>query len=556
MDLDVSSLPQLVRNAGRLNEIVSVLAKYGLAPWLVNVKADWLQRLLRSDDGQQIGEQPQAVRVRLALTELGTTFIKFGQILSTRVDLVGPELADELAKLQSGTAADEPAIAVATVEAGLGSSVGQLFRDFNENAFASASIGQVHNATLHNGTRVVVKVRHSGIEEAVRNDLEIMVELARAVEVYAPHLRSYQPLATATEFKKTLENELDFTLEQRNLIRFARNFADDAGVRIPTAFSDLCSQHVLTMDRLDGLTLSNREKLVEAGFDLTEVARAGANMFLQMVFRDGFYHADPHPGNLMVLDGQVIGVLDCGMVGRVDDELREQFEDMLLAAIDKDPDRLLDSVIRMGELPPDFDRRDLKDDLITFVDDYGEQSLENFDLSGALNEMTAIIRRHQIILPSRVALLLKMLVMLEGTSKQLSPDFSLAELLEPYRAEAIKKRLSPARLWRKLQTAQRDWGRLVESLPSDVSDIMNRVRRGSFEVNLEHRRLDSIVNRLVMGVLTAALFVGSASLWSNNVKPLIWDTSVPGALGCTIAVYLGFHLIRAVKKSGNLRGPS
>jgi ubiquinone biosynthesis protein len=241
------------------------------------------------------------------------------------------------------------------------------------------------------------------------------------------------------------------------------------------------------------------------------------------------------------------------MVGRVDEDLREQFEDMLLAVIDRDADRLLDAVVQMGEVPPELNRGELKEELITFIDEYGSQSMDNFDLSGALNEMTAIIRNNQITLPSRCSLLLKMLVMLEGTSKQLSPDFSLAELLEPYRAEAVKRRLSPARMWRKLQSAQRDWSRLAESFPSDVSDIMNRIRRGSFDVHLEHRRLDSIVNRLVMGVLTAALFVGSASLWSNNVKPLIWETSVPGAVGCGFAVYLGFNLILAIRKSGNLR---
>jgi ubiquinone biosynthesis protein len=307
------------------------------------------------------------------------------------------------------------------------------------------------------------------------------------------------------------------------------------------------------MDCMEGISVSKRDKLIAAGVDLPDVARRGANMFLQMVFRDGFYHADPHPGNLMVLEGQVIGVLDCGMVGRVDDDLREQIEDLLMAAFDQDAERLLVGVVRIGEVPSVFDRDELKSDLVTFVDDYGSVSLDEFNLSSALNGMTAIIRQHHITLPARVSLLLKMLVMLEGTSQQLSPDFNLVELLEPYRFEAVKRRLSPARMWRKLQVAHRDWSRLAEGFPGDVSDIMHRIRRGRFDVHLEHRRLDSIVNRLVMGVLSAALFVGSASLWSNNVKPLIWDTSVPGAIGCVVAVYLGFHLLRAISKTGNLR---
>lgn len=550
--MDVSGLPQLVRNAGRLTEVVQVLARYGLAPWMQNIPAEWVQRPFRTNSGKKIGDLTTEARVRLAMTELGTTFIKLGQILSTRPDLVGPELAGELQQLQSGTPPDEPETVLATVEQELGKPASELFREFNPKAFASASIGQVHSAVMHDGTSVVVKVQHKGIEERIRNDLEIMMELAELADTYSPALRQYSPIETAREFRRTLEGELDFTQEQRSLTRFSRNFADDKLVHIPAPFPELSSRRLLTMERLDGVTLSDRDALETAGCDLSDLARRGADMFLRMVFRDGFYHADPHPGNLMVLDGHVIGVLDCGMVGRVDDDLREQIEDMLMAAIDQDAERLLDSVVRLGKLPADCDRDDLRNDLVLFVDAYATQSVEHFDVSGALNEMTSIIRSHRITLPSRVSLLIKMLVMLEGTAQQLTPDFSLAELLKPYRHEAIKRRLSPARLWRKLQVVQNDWTRLVSAFPGDVSDIVNRMRRGSFNVHLEHQRLDSVVNRLVLGILAAALFVGSASLWSNNVKPVLWGTSVPGAAGCSGAVILGAWLIRAIRRSGNL----
>jgi ubiquinone biosynthesis protein len=551
--MEVSDLPKLVRNAGRFNEVVSVALKYGIAPWLSGIKADWVQRQLRSHDGQAIGDLPEPVRVRLALTELGTTFIKLGQILSTRADLVGPDLADELSALQSSTPPDSPEQVIETIQKELAEHPDKLFRDFDADALASASIGQVHRAVLHDGTDVVVKVQHTGIEDRVQNDLEILIELAKLAEKYSPEIAQYNPTATAMEFRKTLLDELDFTREQRNLTRFAENFKNEPGVFFPAPHLDRCTQRVLTMDTLHGISVSKRELLVDSGYDLTDVARRGAEMFLKMVFRDGFYHADPHPGNLMVLQDEVIGVLDCGMVGRVDEELREQIEDLLIAAIDKDADRLLDSVVQLGELPADFDRSRLRGDLVEFIDEYGSQSIDQFDLSGALNGMTEIIRQHHILLPSRVSLLIKMLVMLEGTSQQLNPDFNIVELLEPYRVEAVKRRLSPQRMLRKLQNSHRDWSRLVESLPGDVSDIVNRIRRGSFDVHLEHRRLDSIVNRLVLGLLASALFVGSASLLSNNVKPLWRETSVPGAAGCLVAVFLGFKLIYAIRKSGNLQ---
>ncbi|MDE0867174.1 MAG: AarF/ABC1/UbiB kinase family protein [Rubripirellula sp.] len=552
--MEVTDLPRIVRNTARFHEVVAVAMKYGIAPWLGGVRAEWVQRHLRTTDGQQISDLPEEVRVRIALTELGTTFIKLGQILSTRGDLIGPTLAEELSKLQSSTPADPPEKVIELITSELGDTPENTFQEFDPVAFASASIGQVHHAVLKDGKVVVVKVQHDGIEERVRNDLEILIQLADLAEHYSKEIARYRPLATAREFAKTLRDELDFTREQNNLARFAHNFAGDAMITIPVSHPDCCSRRILTMDRLDGIELSKGEALQTSGFDLTDIAKRGANMFLQMVFRDGFYHADPHPGNLMVLEHAAIGLLDCGMVGRVDEDLREQIEDLLLAAIDRDSKRLLESVVELGEIPPDFDRALLQDELVNFIDDFGGQSIDQFDLSSSLNGMTEIIRQHHILLPSKVSLLIKMLVMLEGTAHQLSPDFNMAELLEPYRAESIKRRLSPQRAWRKLQSAQRDWTRLAETLPSDVSDIMNRIRRGSFNINLEHRKLDTIVNRLVLGILTAALFVGSASLWSNEVKPLLWEASVPGAIGCLIAVYLGFTLIRAIRKSGSIHG--
>ncbi len=548
----VTDLPRLVRNAGRFHEVVAVALKYGIAPWLGNVQSDWIQRHLRSDDGQKISDLSEVARVRTALTELGTTFIKIGQILSTRADLIGPELAAELAELQSSTPPDSPEQVIETIVEELGDHPDKLYRSFDTEALASASIGQVHRAVLHDGTQVVVKVQHAGIESRVQNDLEILIELARLAETYSSEVAQYNPVATAMEFQKTLLDELDFTREARNLTRFAENFANDPGVLFPAPHLERCTERVLTMDALNGMGMSKRASLVGSGYDLSDIARRGAEMFLKMIFGDGFYHADPHPGNLMILQDEVIGVLDCGMVGRVDEDLREQVEDLLMAAVDNDADRLLDTVVQLGEVPPDFDRSQLRADLVEFIDEYGAQSIDQFNLSGSLNEMTVIIRQHHILLPSRVSLLIKMLVMLEGTSQQLNPNFNIIELLEPYRAQAVKRRLSPERMWRKLQRSHRDWSRLAESFPNDVSDIVNRIRRGSFDVHLEHRRLDSIVNRLVLGLLASALFVGSASLLSNNVRPLFRETSIPGAAGCLIAMYLGFTLIRAIRKSGNI----
>lgn len=550
--MDVAAIPQLVRNTSRFREVTTILAKYGLAGWLGNVRADWVQQLFRGSDGKDIGDEPMEVRIRLALTELGTTYIKLGQILSTRPDLVGPELAAELAQLQSGTPADLPEVARETLSAELGQEAEDLYLEFDDRAMASASIAQIHRARTKDGTEVVVKVQHQGIEDRIKNDLEIFEQLARLAERFAPQLKQLQPVETAAEFSRTLLRELDFGREARNLRQFAHNFRDDPGIRFPAVYPELSARRVLTMDYLCGISVSDTDALNAEGYDLSDLARRGATMFVDMIFRDGFYHADPHPGNLMILPGDVIGVLDCGMVGRIDDDLREQIEDMLLAAVDQDAPRLTEIVVRLGQVPRDFDRERLQADIDDFGEDFRDQSIEEFDLTGALNGIVAIIRRHGIILPARISLLLKVLVMLEGTSRQLSPDFSLTELLKPYREKAIQRRLSPHRMWRKLQTAYRDWNHLLEILPGDLSDILSRIKRGSFDVYLEHRRLETSVNRLVLGIIAAALFVGSATLWSSEVPPVIRGYSVPGALGCAIAVLLGARLLRAIQRSGNL----
>lgn len=502
--MDLTSLPRLARNTGRFRDVVAILAKYSLAPWIQSVHIEWMQRLFRDSTGKHLGDLSQEVRIREALTELGTTFIKLGQILSTRPDLVGPELSAELQKLQSKTPADSPETVREVIESELGDSPENLFEGFEDQAFASASIGQVHAATLRGGRKVVVKVQHPDIEDRIRNDLEIMQQLAQLAEQYSPELRQYRPVDTTAEFSRTLLAELDFTREQRNLQTFIRNLAKRQDIRVPAPYPELSSRRVLTMDRLLGLSVSDSAALQESGYDLSDVARRGANMFLEMIFRDGFYHADPHPGNLLVMDAGAIGLLDCGMVGHIDESLREQIEDLLIAAVWRDATTLCDGIVRLGSVPPDFDDNRMRADVEEFLVEYSGQSLRDFDLSGALNGMTAIIRNYGIILPARVSLLIKVLVMLEGTSRNLSADFSLAELLEPWQAKAMQRRLSPQRVFGRLQNAWSDWSRLGEALPRDLSDILTQIKRGRFDVHLEHRRLEQTVNRLVLGILTAA----------------------------------------------------
>jgi ubiquinone biosynthesis protein len=555
----LSTIPQLYRHASRWRQILTVLSKYGLAGWIERLGPRFTHGILKDRQGTALCSHSRETRIRLALSELGPTFIKLGQILSTRPDVVGVALADELSKLQDNTPADPYSTVASTIETELGQPLDELFIDFEEVPLASASIGQVHRARLKNGDWVVAKVRHAGIEEIIRRDLDILTGLANWAE-RVPELSNYRPRATVAEFQRVLRRELDFGREERNLLQFAHLFAHDPTVQIPRSYPELSTSKVLTMEYLEGVKLSHTEKIHEAGFDLEEIARRGANLYLTMIFTHGFYHADPHPGNILLMPGNVIGLLDFGMVGRIDDALREEVEDLLLAIAERDAARLTQVITRMGEVPRDLDQAALGNDVADFVAHYGSQTIETIKLSAALNEMTEIIRRYRIMLPARMAMLLKMLVMLEGMARLASPRFSLMDVLAPHQKQMARRRISPTRRLRKLRRIYGELEHLAEVLPRKVLDIVDLFHAGKIDVHLDHRGLEPSVNRLVLGMLASALFLGSALLLSREVPPRIgpaWlfgpqGVSLFGAAGCVVALGLGLRLLRAINKSGHL----
>jgi ubiquinone biosynthesis protein len=550
--MNLTSLPQFARNANRLREIVTILSKYGLADWVSRLHVGFAGRFLKGPDGQRLSELTTERRIRLTLSELGTTFIKFGQMLSTRPDLVGPRLAEELTQLQDNVPADLPPVTRATVERELKAPLNTLFAEFEERPMASASIGQVHRAVLKDGRRVVVKVQHPGTEARVRNDLDILLGLADLAEQQLPELRPYQPRATAAEFQRILLRELDFRREGRYLQQFALNFADDSTVHFPAPHPELSTSRVLTMELLAGTKVSETTQVTALGINREDVARRGAQIYLEMIFRDGFYHADPHPGNIMILPEGVIGMLDCGMVGRLDDAMRENVEDMLAAIAQRDAAHLTSLITRVGAVPLELDQAGLSADVADLIAYHGGVPLDQLEVGKALTEVTEIIRRYHILLPTSLALLLKVLVMLEGTSRLLNPHFNLTELLEPYFKKLFWRRLSPARHLRKARQIAREWEAFGEMLPRGVTDVLQKVQTGRVNVNLEHKGLEPSVNRLVLGMLASALFVGSAVMWSREVPPLIAGVSVFGALGCVVSVALGLRLLWAIRKSGHL----
>ena len=558
--MKLSSIPQVVRNARRWTEIVRILSRYGLADWISRLNVDFIKDHLKDVEGQALARQSAEQRIRLALTELGPTFIKLGQLLSTRPDLVGPELADELKQLQSNVQADGPQYVRELIEAELGESLDQLFQEFDETPLASASIGQVHRAKLVGGQTVVVKVQHDKIHKRVQDDLEVLSGLATLAEKI-PELAHYRPSATVAQISRMIRRELDFGREERNLQQFAARFENDPTVRVPHAYTEYSTSKVLTMEMLNGHKFTEPEELVADGYDLEQVVRRGADIYLRMIFADGFYHADPHPGNLLLMPGNVIGLLDFGLVGRLEERLREDIEQMLMAVSQEDVVLLASIIKRVGSVPPALENDALEAELADFIGVYTTQPLEQISLAEALKDLTRIIHSYSIELPSQMGLLIKAMVTLEGTARLICPSFNMMEMIKPFQQQARVRRLSPQSQYRKFRRIYFELEKLVEVLPGRTMDILEQVQRGKFDIHLEHRRLGPSVNRLVVGMVASALFLSSALLLAHQVPPLLFSkapllgmskVSLLGLGGFCVSSLLTVRLLRAIVKSGHL----
>jgi ubiquinone biosynthesis protein len=556
----LSSIPQIYRHLNRWYEILAVLSKYELASWIGRLGPEFAKDLFKAPGGTSIARHRWETRLRLAMSELGPTFIKLGQLLSTRPDLTGVALSEELQQLQANAPADPPEAVRKTIEAELKRPLEELFAEFEASAMASASIGQVHRARLHTGEKVVVKVLHTDIEKKVAVDMEILAGLAQLAE-RVPEYQNYRPKAVVGEFQRAMHRELNFGRELRNLEQFARDFHDNPTVHIPRPYAELSTKRVLTMELVEGMKMAEIVQSPPPGANLPEIAQRGAAICLEMIFDKGFYHADPHPGNILVMENNVIGLLDFGMVGRIDERLLDDLGEMLLALGDQDPEHLCSLIIRTSKVPINLDRSSLTLDITDFLAHYSSQPLDQFDLSGALKEITELIRRYNIMLPARIAMLIKALITLEGTSQLVSPKFSLVQMMQPYRRKILWRRLSPRRRLRKLRRFLAEIEHVIEMLPRGITEIFEQVQSGKFDVHLDHRGLEPSVNRLVLGMLSSALFLGSTLLLSRNVPPVLnWapifqNTSATGLAGCVVSIYLGWRLLRAINKTGHLDRP-
>ncbi|HZU05165.1 MAG TPA: AarF/ABC1/UbiB kinase family protein [Chloroflexota bacterium] len=544
------------RHLQRYRQIADALVRHGLG-YLVGVLG--LERFVPFHRGllghpRRPAPYTPPEHLRMALEELGATFIKLGQILSTRADLLPPEYQAELAKLQDAAPpVPWPAIRD-TVTAELGGPLEAAFAAFDPTPLAAASIGQAHAAVLPDGTEVVVKVRRPGVVEQVEEDLEILQNLAAAAARRWELADEYDLVGLAQEFAQTLRAELDYLREGRSAERFAANFAADPSIHIPRVFWDTTTPRLLTLERIRGIKIDDVAALDAAGIDRPALARRAAQIVLKMVFEDGFYHADPHPGNFFIEPGGRIGLIDFGMVGTVDERTREQLVGIVLAITSQDPDRLVDAFLELGIVRRRVNRDLLRRDLEHLISRYYGRPLGEIALQPLLSEALAIVRRHRLQLPPGFALLLKTAMMNEGLGARLDPDFRLTSVLAPYAERLVLRQYSPLLWARRLGGASLDAARLAVELPQQLRRLLSELERGSIEVGMRPtdfepllRRIERLVNRLILGILAAA-FINGLAVLTSVYRPPGWEQWAGAffALGLGIAAALGAYLVWSI----------
>ena len=555
-----------LRSLGRLGHVGTVLTKHGFG-WLVlrlhlARLVPFRKRLLRGRGaGEEEADPSTAARVARVLEELGPTYVKLGQVLGSRTDLLPPAFIAEFRKLQDRVAPFPTVAARAEIERELGGPVEDFFDDFGPEPFAAGSIAQAYAARTKDGVPVVVKVRRPGIRELLETDVDILGGLADLAERYVPEYRIFRPVLMVEEFAQTVRREVDFIAEASNTQRFREAFADDPHIRVPHVLWELTSSGVLTLERLDGVLVYDAEALAAAGADRKALAATFTDCFMRQYFELGLFHSDPHPGNLVVLPPDVVGILDFGQVGRLSDTMRSKLGTALVASINRDFDIVLDVFDDLAALPDDVDSERLKGDLAALVDKYAGVPLRQMNLKDLFDEITATARRHRVVLPRDFILLGKSLVTMGGVALELDPETSMVEVVRPKVRRLMADKVSPRRLAHHGMTSAYHLIALAEQGPRSLRQLIRKLMRGRLQILFRHENLERFIteldrssNRIAFSMIVASIILGSAVVMQANVGPNVPYTQVPmlGLLGFLLAGLLGVWLVIAILRSGRL----
>jgi ubiquinone biosynthesis protein len=538
----VSGVFSVARELPRLREISSVLIRHGLGDIVRRAGvAPMLERtgwVLQWGQDSEIAHLEPQQRLRLALEQLGPTFIKLGQMLSTREDLLPSAWTEELSRLYSGVATVPFDDLLPQVEQALGRSPFDVFVNLEREPYAAASIAQIHRATLPSGTPIILKIRRPGIAAKVDADLRILEYLAHLAEQEIPEARRYRPVEVVGHLRRSLERELDLAVEARNTERFARNFAGDLDVLVPRVYWEWTSSSMNVQEHIEGIRGDDLKAIDDAGLDRKVIAARGVDVMLKMILIDGFFQADPHPGNVMCLPGNRIALIDFGMVGRLSPARRSQIVDLLAGFMRQDEEMMLEVLLEWRDDDVVNEAR-LAADLGELAIDYSDVQLKDVRIGTLLHRLAAILREHSIVLPADLALLFKALITLEGYGRQYDPEFRLIDRAEPFLNRAMSERYQAVGALQRGQTALSDFWGLVASMPRDLARLLKDARHGRLRVDLDLKRLDAFgqrvhnaIDRATIGIMTASLVVGSSIVMTVAGGPTLF--------GISLLTYCGF----------------
>ncbi|MBW2063404.1 MAG: AarF/ABC1/UbiB kinase family protein [Deltaproteobacteria bacterium] len=551
------------RHVQRYRQILTVLFRYGFGDLVDVLKIEQyieigLQMISRKRR-EKIETLSRAERVRMALEELGPTFIKMGQFLSTRPDLLPVEFIKELEKLQDHVPPVEKGEEEKIIEMELGAPVKDIFMDFDETPLASASIGQVHFARLMDGDEVVVKVQRPNVRKTIEVDLEIMLHIATLVERHLKAAEIHRPTRLLEEFARTIEKELDYTFEAAHVERFAIQFMGDPTIYVPKIYRETTTRRILTMEYIKGIKASDIDRLVQEGLDTREIARRGFDLILKQIFLHGFFHADPHPGNIFILPNNVICYLDFGMMGRISRKTRENFADLVMGIVRRDEVKATDSFLRLTTSRDEPDREVLERDMADFIDRHFYRPLKDLDLMKILHQLLEIGARHKLIIPPDLFLMIKALGNAEGLGRKLDPNFDATSQAAPFIKRVQMERLHPGRIGSDLLDSGLDFLHLLMEIPGEVRDILRQARLGKIKLEFEHRGLepmlsthDRISNRLAFAIVLASLIIGSSLIVLSDIPPKWHGIPLIGLIGFLIAGVMGFWLLITILRRGRM----
>lgn len=546
----------------RYGQIIEVLQKYEFGYIVDKIGLSSIRDLTyKFKDKAKVNRlnTPGPVRARKILEELGPTYIKLGQLLSMRHDLVPLEYATELAKLQDDAPSFEFEEVELIIREELGHSIEELFDYFDKKPLACASIGQVHRAKIKNGDNVVVKVQRPGIKEVIESDLDIIYSMAKLVNEHILEARLYRPIEIVDEFSRSMFEEIDYTQEGWNTDRFAYNFRDNKQIHIPKVYWDYTNKRVLTLEYIAGIKASHVDLLDQQELDRSKIALVVGEAFMQQVFDDGFFHADLHPGNILIMEDGTVAFLDFGMTGHFSSEMCDMFLDGLTALVNGDSSLLVELSRDMGCIDYHVDTRSLKIDIEYFLSKYYGRTQKNLDFSVVIEEFIGILREHQVIIPHNIALLVRGMVAVEGFGVIINPNFNITELIEPYAKKEMKKRLYPQYLAHRTCSSISSWSRLFQKAPTKISHILDNAENGYLRLKFESEEGNRLVseidvssNRLSFSLIISAMIIASSMVIQTDMKPFLWGVPFLGILSFFLASLFGLWLVFNIFRTGRI----